>query len=323
MSSITKPKPDQADIERIVEHTFGKQTRIIKVEEVHGGFFNAAYWLTLDGGKEYIMKIAPSPIIRVLRFEEKIIETEVMVSNLLAEKGFPVPRIHWFDQTGEILANDYLIMEKMDGVPLSICRSRLTVEEQRMIDLEIGRYTRKINEIQGDKFGHFLNPNKQSKSWRKVFDTRITDILQDGIDLGVILPLGYQDIYDLLKDSFHTLNLVIQPSLVHYDLWDGNVLINERKEISGLVDCERAFWGDPLMETNFASFAVQPSFLEGYGTDLLADDIHRRRRFLYDIYHFLVASIEVTNRQYENRDYEIWANENLMTCLNKLKESRV
>ena len=45
--------------------------------------------------------------------------------------------------------------------------------------------------------------------------------------------------------------------LVHFDLWDGNILVESDPaghRIGALIDAERAFWGDPLAE--FVSLAL-------------------------------------------------------------------
>ena len=59
--------------------------------------------------------------------------------------------------------------------------------------------------------------------------------------------------------------------LVHFDLWDGNILVESGpagRRIGALIDAERAFWGDPLAE--FVSLALfgdieqDTAFLHGY-----------------------------------------------------------
>jgi len=37
------------------------------------------------------------------------------------------------------------------------------------------------------------------------------------------------------------LDVVRTPRLIHFDLWDGNILV-EAGQITGLIDGERAFW---------------------------------------------------------------------------------
>lgn len=318
--SITQPKLNEEEIASIIKRAFGEKALITTLEELKGGFFNTAYRIGIDEDKEYILKVAPSPETKVLRFEENIIETEVLVMELMSSQGIPVPKVHFFDQSREILPCEYFIMEIIEGVSMLELRPKLTEAEHKRIDREIGAYARKINEIKGERFGHIHKHSKQTVSWREAFDKKIRDILKDGIELNVALQVDYNDLYDLLKSNYSSLDLVIEPRFIHYDLWDGNVIINERMEIAGIIDWERAFWGDPLIEFNFNYLAYKEAFNEGYGLEMLGTSEEKSRRLLYDIYYFLINAIEVTNRQYENKDQEKWACDHLKECLAKLRQ---
>jgi len=56
-----------------------------------------------------------------------------------------------------------------------------------------------------------------------------------------------------IESRLDALRDVTEPRLLHWDLWDGNVLRKEGR-VSGIVDFERAIWGDPLMEFYFGRF---------------------------------------------------------------------
>ena len=69
------------------------------------------------------------------------------------------------------------------------------------------------------------------------------------------------------------LDEVTTPTLVHFDLWDGNILVDTTAPtptIGGLIDGERAMWADPLAD--FVSLALfrdieqDGAFLHGYRT---------------------------------------------------------
>ncbi len=112
-----------------------------------------------------------------------------------------------------------------------------------------------------------------------------------------------------MRERFGSLQGVREARLIHWDLWDGNLFVEDRK-ITGIIDFERALWGDPLMEYYFSHFARTSSFEEGYGLSICTDS-QRARRSLYDLYFDLVVYIECFYRQYENREHIRWATENL------------
>jgi fructosamine-3-kinase len=104
------------------------------------------------------------------------------------------------------------------------------------------------------------------------------------------------------------LDEVITPVLVHFDLWDGNILVDldgEAPRIGGLIDAERAFWGDPLAD--FVSLALlgdirqDEAFLAGYrdaGGPARFDASSRVRLALYRSYLYLIMLVEATPRGY-------------------------
>jgi aminoglycoside phosphotransferase (APT) family kinase protein len=94
--------------------------------------------------------------------------------------------------------------------------------------------------------------------------------------------------------------------LVHFDLWDGNILVESgpaRHRIGALIDAERAFWGDPLAE--FVSLALygdierDAAFLDGYraaGGAISFDIAARQRLSLYRAYLYLIMWVETAPR---------------------------
>lgn len=121
----------------------------------------------------------------------------------------------------------------------------------------------------------------------------------------------------MLRQREAFLKEVATPSLVHWDLWDGNVFV-ENGRITGLIDCERALWGDPLMEYYFRSLAGDNfPFCRGYGKEAFTN-AERERMELYDWYLALILRIECVYRQYSDENHIKWAAENLQQCWNKL-----
>ena len=56
---------------------------------------------------------------------------------------------------------------------------------------------------------------------------------------------------------------VSSATLVHWDMWEGNVFV-EDDHVSGIIDWERAMWGEALMDDRFRKHNLNKDFLDGF-----------------------------------------------------------
>jgi aminoglycoside phosphotransferase (APT) family kinase protein len=243
---------------------------------------------------------------------------EVEVMRLVQRQtSMPVPAIHAYDTSRKIVASDYFIMDFVPGTPLHKLRNALTKDENVAIDYQLGRFLREMNAIQGTAFGYYGGP--YFANWRDTFAAMLNGVLTDGQALDVQLPWPYDVLTERLGACFDVLDEVTTPQLVHWDLWDGNVFVDEKsRHITGIIDFERSLWGDPLMEANFRALEETSAFAEGYGTPMLDTPNKRLRRTLYNIYLFLVMVIEHYYRNYESWEVTNWAYGELVKELDRI-----
>jgi aminoglycoside phosphotransferase (APT) family kinase protein len=145
----------------------------------------------------------------------------------------------------------------------------------------------------------------------------IADVLTDGEKIKISLGIPYDEVRDLVDKASFALEQVTVPQLVHWDLWEGNVFVKDGG-ISGIIDFERALWGDPLMEYFFRLHSYNPGFVKGYGRDLREEAAVRA--LLYDIYLYLIMVIETKYRNYQDDWQYQFASKNLKIVTDKLKE---
>jgi len=293
---------------------------LIAFSELSDGFFNATYRLDLADEAIRVLKVAPLGEVRVLRYEKNIMQAEVGALRLTrAQTEMPVPQIYIHDTSRSILPTDYFIMDFVPGVSFWNLRKDLPEADQQAIEREAGRYLRQMNSIRGEAFGYFASPERFA-NWPDCFDSMLRGVLQDGQDVGVALPMDYAGLLALARSKYDSLRSVTTPNLVHWDLWDGNIFVDPAtRKISGIIDFERALWGDPLMEVGFGAFGDNPHFRAGYELDLLAAPEASTRKMLYNLYLYLIMVIECTYRQYETHDQENWARSMLAAELEKFK----
>jgi aminoglycoside phosphotransferase (APT) family kinase protein len=320
MYSRSKTIVNQEQALAIARQTFGNRASLQAFSELTDGYFNAAYLLELENGSKCVLKVAPPDNVPVMRYEKGILQTEVETIRLVHQHTqVPAPEIYSHDRSRQIIGNDYFLMSFLPGVPLNKLRKELTPEQNASIDRQAGIFLRQMNEIRGSRFGAFSQPDRQFDSWRCAFDALLRDVLLDGQEMQVGLPLSYEELYAHLADSFPTLDEIKTPRLVHWDLWDGNIFLDSQTQfITGIIDFERALWGDPLMEANFVFWQGSAAFLESYGMPMLDTPEKQTRRLLYNIYLWLIMVIECSYREYKNDHQEKWAREQLKRDLDKL-----
>ena len=99
------------------------------------------------------------------------------------------------------------------------------------------------------------------------------------------------------------LDAVTAPTLVGYDIWAGNVLLDPAglDRITGIIDFERSFFGDRFADfvaagEIFDDVEQEPDFQRGYvsvsGEPFIVTPDDRRRMNLYRFYMTLLLYIE-------------------------------
>jgi aminoglycoside phosphotransferase (APT) family kinase protein len=308
MESITKYRQTAETLRRMIERAYG--TGLVPVgddfaSELGHGWFNVAYLLRLADGREVVMKIAPPPGVEVMTYELDMLAGEVAVMRLLELRtSVPVPHLDHYDPSCELIAAPWFVMTQVPGVNFGEVSDDWPVERSQAVWRQIGAANRELNSLVGTGFGRFGVAGVAS--WREAFTGILDDVLRDGERREVDLGWSYDEVRAAIAQHEACLDAVTEPRFCEWDLWGSNVMVDDDR-ITGIIDHERAFWGDPIMEAGFvaASGTVQwgsPSaYLAGYGRGpLTADELDRRR--LYNLHLFLIMVIETVYRGHTTTD---------------------
>lgn len=301
MESATKLKLDEAALGLLVRETFGANPA--ETQELSDGWANTAYLIRLQDDRKAVLKLAPLPDVKQMRYEVKLMQTEVELLQRL-EGVLPVPHVVVYDNSRRLVPSDYFVMEYLEGTPYNKLKPSLSREEQDAVEYKLGQYNRVLNDIQGDRFGPYVAPAAAETGWFEVFKGMMRDVLQDGKEMDVDMPASEAEILALVERCRDSLEAVEEPRLVHWDLWDGNVFVQEGK-ITGLIDFERALWGDPLLEAYFRSGSLSEAFRQGYGVEAPFTPAEETRRQLYDLYLNLVLHVERPYRQFASVNHGV------------------
>ena len=168
---------------------------------------------------------------------------------------------------------------------------------------ECGAAVARLHAVTGDRFGYpGLRP--QASTWPAAYTAMVEAILDDAVAWQVPMPVKPARVRAAVTAHADLLAIVTTPALLHFDLWDGNVLATPDGHLAGLVDGERYLFGDPLVD--FASPALfrdifeepEHPYLRGYQSvrPFTVDPEIRRRAWLHQLYLYLLMTVEFPSR---------------------------
>ena len=313
IDSLTKRRVSADELVAMARRAFGeRRAEAATFRELPDGSYNAAYLVTFEGGaaRDLVLKVAPDPRLPLLTHEVDLMRTEVDFYQRAAQAGVPVPEVVHADFSRTLLETDYVFLSRVPGEPLHKVKESLTEAELAGLRSELAGITARLHTVTGPAYGYPLRGSRSwQDGWRAAFGAMVDDILADATRLGSDLPATPERIGALMHRHDAALDAVDRPALVHFDLWDGNVFVERVPDrgwrVSGLIDGERAFFGDPVAElvsmALFRDIADAPEILAGYPLDLTEDV--RLRLTLYTVYLYLIMAVEGVTRGFDSPEY--------------------
>jgi fructosamine-3-kinase len=135
-------------------------------------------------------------------------------------------------------------------------------------------------------------PMEPQSSWLEAFRVMWNKLLDDVVVCGTYTKEEAGAMRNLLELHLEHFDRPVTPSLLHMDIWSQNILIDENGNVTGLVDFDRALWGDVEIEFAVLDYCgiSEPGFWEGYGIqrdELLPAMIRRQFYLLYEIQKYM------------------------------------
>jgi len=308
--SRTKVDLTPGEIEALARAAFGASTRVAACQPAEQGLYNAAYLLDLAGAgpPRAFLKVAPPDDVPVLTYEKDLLRTEIAVLKALAAAKIaaPVPAVLADDLSRRIVDRDLVFMQALEGRSLSALRPTLGAADLVGLRHQIGAIAASFAAVTAPTFGYPGHPDLQAPTWREAWRRIVGALLADARRFDSPLPAPLGEIADLFEAALPEFEDVITPRLIHYDLWDGNILVRPGAkgwEVTGVVDWERAFYGDPLAEIvslvlfeDSAQKAAVLDALAAAGGAAQTDGEAARRLTLYRAYLWLIMIVEAGPR---------------------------
>lgn len=312
----TKRTLTAAELEKVLGET------PLSSENHEGGMFATVVSACLADGSEVVVKVGPPDgVTTLLSHEHGLMSTEVEVLQRAAEDPeIRMPHLIRADLSRSVIDADYFVASKLAGTRWD--QAGLEPRAQLVAERELGATLRALHRIEGASFGYpqARAPHLSRPTWRAAFTAMVEAIFADAAIWKV--PLDADRIRRAIDQP--ALDDVTIPVLVHADAWFGNAFVDPEGHLTGVIDAERALWGDHLFDLaaveQMVTGAVNPGVLEGYGDT----DYDQVRVDLYKLYITVIMIVEIVPRGYDYDwlpDHEATLHRNLEALLAALERT--
>ncbi|KAI0746287.1 hypothetical protein C8Q80DRAFT_1104637 [Daedaleopsis nitida] len=331
----------EADAQRILEAHHKRSVVITAFTYIESKAYDAftpteSYVVRTDDGSSYLLKAAQSaPSSVSVSYGPNALVYEHNIRSLVPSQcDIPIPTIHAFDASRNLVPYHYLLLEHPIGVPLSLALAsgKLSARQIAMLELRTGSYLKQLHSrVQNDWFGLPSQASDELYSWQEAFTLLLDGVLDDAHAAGIELPYGTVRTYLSRAIGFFLFDDCDVPSLVCFtaDASATYVDIDLQADVPvpGGADAEvrvtafgsfgHALWGDPLLETLF----VNPSaaFIEGYGGPLILFARQKTKRLWYTLFLALVVLVQAKRLGKEDHVKVEWAREAAEKCIASLE----
>lgn len=315
---ITRIRLNKEQLKNIVSSAFPQNT-LVDYTELTEGFCNTAYRLTLDDERRIILKVTSGKKEGFMSNEVGMMDSEVKAMKIVSEQtDIRVAKVFCYDKSRRIVDGQYFLMENLPGDSWYSQGALLSEEARQKLYRETGQLQRKLSRVHSDKFGILGDEEHRFDGQYEFLQYLMHNVVADADAVGVEFGVDGREILEALEPEEALFEEIKQPSLVHWDMWEGNIFI-EKDRISGIIDWERAMWADPMMDDRFRYHNRKDAFLEGFGIAELS--MNERRRILwYDVFLYLTMMTEPIYRQYGDDSQYNWVKPLFLEVWGLLKE---
>lgn len=318
MAELERERLQQERLVAALEDAGVRWGQVAGCEPLSGGTFGAVFGVRTTDGERIVVKLAPSSDRPVLEYERGILGTEAWYLRTARERtGVPVATVLAVSAQDGNRPGDHLVTSYCPGKPWNELQQEVGAGDRDHLRRELGGCVARMHALEGTEgFGYpALSVGPLRPSWRETFLAMVDSVLRDAARFDVTLPRPAKEIRELITAECGSLDEVRVPRLVHWDLWDGNILAERlpeggpgagRPRITALIDAERALWGDPVAE--FVSLGLfhditrDEPFWEGYraaGGSVTFDAAARNRMALYRAHLYLIMWVEAVPRKFD------------------------
>lgn len=212
---------------------------------------------------------------------------EALIYRRLArETDVPVPQVLALDTQRDLLPHDALVLSYVEGVNGATVWPSLDAATQEQLSEELGRICGTVHRLPWPRYREAAGSASYGR-WTDVITHKAIAAYEGAARLGVLPPRVLDAWLTTLNEGDALYAEASPPTLVHSDLWLGNVVLRQDGaawRVAGVIDWEGALLADAAWE--FASlwrdhdpWPLPDAFMDGYRERRpLPADLRMRRR---------------------------------------------
>lgn len=290
-----------------------------------GGHFNTSYDVQTTNPEHHIvLRIAPDDNENLLQYERTMILSEPFIYDLLKRHGIPTSRVLRVDGSKSVIGRNYIIIEYIDAVPMN----HPSVPESVRPNLlrKVGEYTATMHNIRGERFGWPMPDGTivGSEYWAEFFGQILNETCGKALEAEVISKKDRDVALGSYQNNLAVFDECRSPVLIHNDIWDPNILVNELDgewRIAAIIDADRAVFADREYEFVLWDTPDQ-DLISGYNIPLNNSEgaILRRKYYRLQLY-MLYAWFYLTMTA--NSDFRSYSKTIVVDILRDLRDNHL
>ena len=270
-------------LRRIVQDWAGTAAELKEFVPLHGGQINTTLELHLTDGQRVVIKVSPHRV-------DKSYEREAYQLTLLRSCGMPVPEVYRWKIGSLDDPFSYILMEFVEGVDLGEAKKQCTPEEFDALQADLAELVAAMHGNTNVKYMRVMEGGDTYDAW-PAFYRSVYDSIWHEAEKDKHLPKACRKQIGKIHERLERfLAHNDQPRLVHWDIWNTNVLCSRngdgRWHIKALIDPNCKFAHAEAEIAYMELFhTVTPAFMKAYQQHhRLPSDYHKFRKPIYQLY---------------------------------------
>jgi aminoglycoside phosphotransferase (APT) family kinase protein len=294
---------DPATIAELVRVSLPDRQDRPRLTPINTGKHNRSYWVDFAEAR-FVLRVAPADDAGFVFYERLMMRQEPDLHALIrSHTTIPAADVVGADFSRRNIDRDAVLMTALPGRPLSDVPPKSDSWRAGILR-QVGDALRQLHALTADTclgvraYGYLgaHRPMPPQPAWEPAFALMWNMLLDDVAACGCYTQEETQAWRDLFERHRSHFTHPVEPRLLHMDVWSQNILVDDAGAMTGLVDFDRALWGDPEIEFAVLDYCgiSEPAFWTGYGArrdTSPAAQIRQRFYLLYEMQKYMPISV--------------------------------